>query len=149
MLMCFYLFRCTYSFPLLLLLLVTGCGGGSSLIPVTGTITVDGKPADGALILFHPEAGEFKSISSAVASADGSFKPVTNAEPGLPIGRFRLTVVWPDPAVKPTEKEILLGTDKSAPDLLKGRYLIREKSELTVDVTSQTTALPPLSLQIR
>jgi predicted small lipoprotein YifL len=34
---------------------LTGCGsGGPTLLPVTGSVTVDGKPANGATLIFHP-----------------------------------------------------------------------------------------------
>jgi len=123
-----------------------GCGSGTSLVPVTGTITVDGSPAEGAVILFHPDESENKSISSAVANSDGAFSPVTDSEPGLPVGRYKLSVRWPDPSVKPTETEIMLGTDSMGEDLLKGRYVSKDKSALTAEVTSTTTVLTPLTL---
>lgn len=128
---------------------VAGCNSGTKLVSVTGTITVDGAPADGAVILFHPEQSENKTVSSAVADSDGSFSPVTDSEPGLPVGRYRLTIMWPDPAEKPTEQEIMLGSDKTGEDLLKGRYVSKDKSTVTAEVTSTTTSLPPLTLTVK
>ena len=39
----------------LLVAATSGCGpAGPTLVPAKGTITVDGKPADGAMLIFHP-----------------------------------------------------------------------------------------------
>lgn len=36
----------------------SGCGGsGPRLAPVEGLVTLDGTPLEGAVVLFHPEAG--------------------------------------------------------------------------------------------
>jgi hypothetical protein len=125
---------------------IVGCDRGSKLVPVTGSITVDGKPAEGAVILFHPDGNEIKSVSSAVAKADGSFTPVTDSEPGMPVGRFKLSVSYPDPSVKPTESQLMMGNAEPGPDLLKGRYISKDKSDLTAEVSSSTTSLPALTL---
>ncbi|MFN9347008.1 MAG: hypothetical protein ACK6DQ_10460, partial [Planctomycetota bacterium] len=38
-----------------------GCGkAGPALVPVTGSVTVDGKPANGATVIFHPTDKEQK-----------------------------------------------------------------------------------------
>jgi hypothetical protein len=141
--------RCIAGMLVLLSTLVTGCNSGTDLVSVTGTITVDGAPADGAVILFHPEPSENKTVSSAVAKVDGTFVPVTDSEPGLPVGRYTLTVIWPDPAMKPTEQELMLGSDKTGEDLLKGRYVSKNQSTLTAEVTPTTTALTPLTLTVK
>ena len=57
------------------LLPLSGCGSNSAdLMPVSGTILVDGKPADGAVLLFHPKSGE-GPVAWAVADATGRFSP--------------------------------------------------------------------------
>lgn len=132
-----------------LLSVVAGCEAGSKLVPVTGKITVDGKPAEGAVILFHPDGNQVMSVSSAVANADGSFSPVTDSEPGMPVGRYKVSVNWPDPSVKPTENQIMMGNAEPGPDLLKGRYISKDKSNLTAEVSATTTELPPLTLTTR
>lgn len=133
----------------LFLLALVGCDRGTKLVQVTGAIAVDGQPAEGAVILFYAESPEITSISSAVAKPDGTFAPVTDSEPGLPVGRYRLSVQWPDPSVKPTEREIMLGTDKTGEDLLQGRFVSKDKSKLTAEVTSTTTSLPPIELSAK
>lgn len=139
-------YLCSVAGLVCLLAFIIGCDRGSKLVPVTGSIIVDGKPAEGAVILFHPDGNEIKSVSSAVAKADGSFAPVTDSEAGIPVGRFKLSVSYPDPSVKPTEQQLMMGTAEPGPDLLKGRYISKDKSGLTADVSSTTTTLPVLTL---
>ena len=128
-------------------LALIGCGKGSGLVPVTGKITVDGKPAEGAVLLFHPTSSENTSIASAVAKEDGSFAPVTNSEPGIVAGSYKVSITWPDPKVKPSERELMMGTAEPGPDLLKGRYQTKEKSDVTVDVAGDTKELPSIDLK--
>jgi hypothetical protein len=129
-----------------------GCGGaGTKLIQATGSITVDGKPAEGAVLLFHPEDNEIGSVSTAVAAPDGKFSIVTNAEPGLPAGSYKVTITWPDPAVKPPEGGAVFGKGfgdgwEPGPDLLKGRYVAKERSGLSVTIDAATKELPAFAL---
>lgn len=134
------------SLALFCLLLQVGCTPASNLIPASGKITVDGQPAEGAVLLFHPVSGASTSISSAVAGADGTFSPVTNSEPGIPAGSYKVTVTWPDPSVKPSEREMMMGTAEPGPDLLKGRFNTKEKSTVTVDISSGSVEIPVVAL---
>jgi hypothetical protein len=72
-----------------------GCGkGGPSLVPVTGSVTVDGKPANGATVIFHPTDKEMKLIPAATTDEGGKFKLATSAREGAPVGSYDITVVW-------------------------------------------------------
>ncbi len=44
-------------FPLVCLLLI-GCGTGPRLVPVSGTVTLDGEPVDQVRVVFEPVIGE-------------------------------------------------------------------------------------------
>jgi hypothetical protein len=136
---------------LLLPLFFAGCGGGTSLVKVAGTVNVDGKPADGAVLLFHPESASTNSVSSAVADANGNFSPVTEGEPGIPAGTYRVTVNWPDPAMRREAGSTQFGggDDRDAPDLLKGKYIAKDRSQLTVVIDRSTTQLEPFELSAR
>jgi predicted small lipoprotein YifL len=124
-----------------------GCGkGGPTLIPVTGSIEVDGKPANGATIIFHPTDKEMKLIPATTTDANGKFTLVTNAKPGIPVGSYDVTITWPDPAVQPTAAEKLQGLAEPGPDLLAGKYAKKGASGLKADVTSSTKDLPPFKL---
>jgi hypothetical protein len=133
---------------LVLVAAVTGCGpAGPNLIPVKGTITVDGKPADGASLIFHPVAGK-GSIASAAADASGAFSIMSNGNPGIVMGNYKVTAIWPDPAKKP--KEITLGgTIEDAPDLLGGKFVTVDKAATTVEITPATKQLAPIELSTK
>lgn len=130
---------------LLVGVLVCGCSQGPRLVPVTGSVTVGGKPANGAVIMFHPE-DPAQTTASGVADNAGNFKLISSAEAGVQTGRYKVTVIWPDPAKKPTEAQIMMGTADAGPDLLKGKYAARDSSPLSVEITEDSQALPPFEL---
>ena len=130
---------------LILTLLVGGCSSADRLIPVTGKVNVNGKPAEGAVLMFHP-ADVSKATASAIAEADGGFKIFSNGESGLVQGKYQVTVIYPDPAKKPTQAQIMMGTADVGPDLLKGKYASKTATTLTAEITQASTALPAFEL---
>ena len=74
----------------LLAVLIAGCGGGLDLIPVSGTVTLDGKPVDGAAVVFVPVAGG--PVASGTTEAGGKFRLMTVNEPGAVPGEHHVTV---------------------------------------------------------
>ena len=129
-----------------LLIFALGCDtAGLKLVQVTGTISVNKKPADGAIIYFHPNDAGLSS-ASAVAKSDGTFDIMYNGEKGIPAGNYKVTVMWPDPAKKPSESQIMMGTAEVGPDLLKGKYATKAASSLKAEITTSTQTLPPFDL---
>lgn len=132
---------------LVLGLTLIGCGkGGPTLVPVTGSVTVDGKPANGATLIFHPTDKEMKLIPAATTDESGKFKLATSAQEGVPVGSYDVTVTWPDPSVQPTPAQKLQGLGELGPDLLSGKYQKKGASGLKADITSSTKELPPFQL---
>lgn len=91
---------------------LTGCGRGRpAFVEVTGTITLDGKPLEGAVVSFQPvsqESGGFARPSSAITDAEGKFSPGTfEANDGLPAGKYRVAIQKREPVGG------ALATDKS------------------------------------
>jgi hypothetical protein len=134
--------------PIVLVAAVAGCGPkGPALVPAKGTITVDGKPADGASLIFHPVASK-GAIASAAADAAGAFSVMSNGNPGIVTGTYKVTVTWPDPEKRP--KEITLGgTIQDAPDLLGGKFVTVDKAATTVEITPATKQLAPIELSTK
>ena len=50
----------------------------SNIVPVTGTVLLDGKPLEGAAVLFHPEADERPAVG--ITDNLGNFHLTTRAQ---------------------------------------------------------------------
>lgn len=130
--------------------LCVGCGkGGPSLVPVTGSVMVDGKPAEGATLIFFPKDASLTLIPSAQADASGKFSIITDGKNGIPTGAYDVTVTWPDPSVKPTESQRMQGLIESGPDLLGGKFGKKGASGLKVDISASSKELPPFDLKTK
>src|SRR5262245_2200488 len=124
--------------PLLALvaLALTSCSSGS-VYPVRGKVVVGDKPAAGAVVMFHPEGADLENVpATAVAADDGTFSLATGEKPGARPGKYVVTVVWPDPAKKPTQQQIMMGLSPDAPDLLAGRFATKQVSPLRAEIKS-------------
>jgi len=72
------------AFGLLALTLALGCGGGGPVVEkVTGVVTLDGKPVEGATVTFVPGAGGL--FASGLTATDGTFT-LNTAAPGATPG---------------------------------------------------------------
>ncbi len=129
------------------LLWLAGCGGESSgLVQATGTITVDGKPAAGAAVIYFPSTvTDATTVASGGTDQDGKYTLMSDEKPGIAPGSYKVSVIWREPA-KPNESVMSMGDIKDPPDLLKGRYADPSRSKLTAEVTDSTTELPPIKL---
>lgn len=90
-------------FPVVVAALVAGCGDGPEIrrtYPVTGTLTIDGAPADvGVVITLIPqfvETDKHPIHPRALMAQGGTFKFTTyNNDDGVPEGEYVATVEWP------------------------------------------------------
>ena len=85
------------------LLVISGCGG-TSTHPVTGVVTLDGAPLQGAHVIFYPiEGGRTNSID--VTDAAGAYDlTYTSTKTGAMIGDYKILILKPK---GPEEKETL------------------------------------------
>jgi hypothetical protein len=82
------------------LFLLTGCGGG--LPSVTGVVTMDGQPLDGAVVLFTPQ-GPGGQIATGITDSHGKFIMGTGKqENGVRPGKYKVTITKTAEEVKPT-----------------------------------------------
>lgn len=120
-----------------------GCSGESStpVYPTSGTLTVNGEPARGAIIGLHPVQGEIDqrgTIPAGKVKEDGTFVVSTfGLDDGAPEGRYTLTVFWPQ----------FPSRDDPGDDRLRGKYALPASSTNKVTITPGTNSLPPLDLK--
>lgn len=133
------------AFGLVVGLMSVGCGDGTNWpkrYPVSGKVLVDGKPAERAVVTFHPLAphSDGKSYApSTFTDDDGAFKLTTiDAGDGAPPGEYAVTIV-----ANYVSKG---GQDVQVPDLLKGKYADPKSTPLKVTVKAESNALSPFDL---
>ncbi|RMF43230.1 MAG: carboxypeptidase regulatory-like domain-containing protein [Planctomycetota bacterium] len=115
--------------------LVVGCNGNDrnwkETVPVTGVITVNGQPAEGVHVTFHPAGGMDQAQpteTKAITDKEGKFAASTYVlGDGAPPGEYTLTFSWPK-----------LNTISMAfeGDKLKGKYDQPGKSQHKIVVES-------------
>ena len=111
---------------LALALASTGCGhadGGTPVFSVRGEFFVDGQPAEGAMVSFHPlnDPDPRALRSYARVEGDGGYHLSTFLSgDGAPQGEYVVTVYWPDPRRKGDDPD---GESETLPpDRLRGRF---------------------------
>lgn len=87
---------------LALVVLTAGCSSnGPPLVPVSGKVTLDGKPLGGKTLKFLPEPGTPGQGAGATTNARGEYTLLaarpgsTRDEAGAPPGAYRVVVVEP------------------------------------------------------
>ena len=66
-----------------------GCGDGLDLKPATGTVTYNGKPVEGADVLFTPKSGP---PGTGRTDASGKFEISTSGQSGATVGTNEVTI---------------------------------------------------------
>jgi hypothetical protein len=106
---------------------VAGCGKKS--VPVSGKVTVDGRPLTNAIIFFAPDKDNpLRTIAKAKLGEDGTYQLTTNEEAGAPLGWYKVYVAFDSP--KPT------GKPRAAPVAISKKYLDASHSPLSVEVVA-------------
>jgi hypothetical protein len=86
------------------LALLTGCAKtGADVAPVSGRITLDGKPLPFAIVTFQPEG---KSAASSGTDKDGHYELMyKRGVMGAPVGKNRVTIL---PGADPFPKGLVI-----------------------------------------
>lgn len=83
-------------------LLLAGCGGTDGRIPVTGRVTLDGKPLFGVVVRFHAAPETKGNGGYGVADASGRFTAKTlQGRPGLYPGDYAIALEYIDVFMTP------------------------------------------------
>lgn len=129
------------------LALLPGCGGsGPKLVPVEGTVNIDGRPLANKSLMFTPEAGTEGGVSAGGnTDANGKYMlravipGVTTDQIGIPPGKYRVTVF--EPLVS---GDVPLETGGEAAPAITMDF--NTKSEIPAVYSSETTT--PLVLEV-
>lgn len=129
---------CTQHIPwvFLTLLFLFGCNDSNApqLGDVTGTILLDGKALDRAVVVFSPQAGGRQSIGITDKSGNYSLRFSDEAEGAL-IGTHGVVITTEYPATSPADDDDGSAVpEKGRPELLPARY--HSQTTLTADVKS-------------
>jgi hypothetical protein len=112
---------------------VIGKNDRLSPVPVTGRLTVDGKPVPNARIMFHPRGPAYYRSSEGRTDGDGNFElQFCEGHPGAPPGNYRVQLQ-------------LINKDGSdggikADELLREQAFVVPQGGGAVDVTLSTKA---------
>ena len=84
-----------------------GCGSRRTPVPVSGTVTLDGRPVEGAIVTFHP-LGDDKESRPATGQTDktGTFQLKAGNEDGIRPGEYKVVII----------KNVLTDTKLKIPD---------------------------------
>lgn len=119
------------------LVLLVGCQSQypdeKPVYKISGTVLVDGQPAEGVQITLHDDAGVDTSdptFSSGFTDANGKVVISTHAQgDGAPAGNYRVTLMWGQ--VNP------LSMNYGGPDKLQGRYSDAKTTPFTLQVSAE------------
>ena len=120
---------------------VAGCNKGPRTVPVVGTVTLDGKPVEGAAVTFVPTAEGQPAMS--ITDAQGKFTLSTGTAAGAVPGTYAVTVVKMKEDAEASEEgdpesEGLMGEENIEVDsdlyVVPQKYSDPETSGLTVEV---------------
>jgi hypothetical protein len=116
---------------------LAGCSDGKiARYPVSGIVTVDGHPAEGATVVFCPVNGSPEAMKQRPFSqtdANGKYELKTfQPGDGAPAGDYKVTIRW------------LAFSNQGGPppDRLGNRYWDPEKTPLTAKVVKGSNDLP-------
>src|SRR5262249_1109558 len=124
---------------LLALLLTAGCGS-RGVVPVSGRVTLDGKPAAGVHVGFQPVATEGTKNpgggADSVTDPDGRFtrRLVESGESGAFVGKHRVEITTRTEANNETDTRVKPPDPKTA---IPAKY--NRNSDLTFDVPAGGT----------
>jgi hypothetical protein len=130
-------------------LVCCSCSGakGQSVFPVHGKVLFRGKPAAGALVVFHPlnQSRPEQGMPRAVVEDDGSFALGTfAAKDGAPTGDYAVSITWKRVSAKTPGRK---GPARKVLTHFPGRYENPKTSGLVVHIEEGPNELRPFDLK--
>jgi hypothetical protein len=107
-----------------------GCGGSTGR--VSGVVTLNGQPLEGATVTFSPASGDGGGVGGSTGKTDAqgryTLRTVFGDKSGAAVGKHKVTISL--------YKENPTNPDQAGQELVPARYSDPAKSELTCDVPS-------------
>jgi hypothetical protein len=134
------------------LALIAGCGGGlpqQKTYPVTGTVTLDGKPLPNVTVIFHAENAasfKWKELPQGTTDAEGKFTvfTYTNAPAdGAPAGSYKVGIEFTPP---PQDDDGNDQVKRVKGVRIPAKYADPKTSGLTATVDAKPNQLSPFAL---
>ena len=133
---------------LCLMFVVAGCGGNVSdlpkLMPVGGTVTLDGKPLANAMIAFVPSGSTRGTGANGRTDTVGKYELATRSgEKGAPAGEYRVVVtklVMPDGTDFPANSAVA-PINSPAKQILPAKYSMAGQTVLRAKVGEGGTVI--------
>jgi len=119
---------------------------------VTGSVTLDGQPVDGATVAFYPDGG--RRPARGITDASGNFELMTfNPGDGVLLGQHRVSVTKTEASEQQaavvdgeTIETPTGGAEDNVNHLLPVHYASPSTSELTVEVVE---GMEPVALELK
>ncbi len=120
-----------FGFACAQLFVIAGCGGGVNVASVEGTVSLDGKPLEGAYLSFIPEVGG--RPAGAVTDSSGKYVlKFTKSQKGAIPGKNRVQITTKsDPLEGQPGKPELLGMEYNTNSTLE--FNVEEKKRNIAD----------------
>ncbi|HEY1376058.1 MAG TPA: hypothetical protein VGF55_04660 [Gemmataceae bacterium] len=115
-----------------------GCSGDPKLVPVTGTVKLDGKPVEGVRVYFWPTDMTAKSFQNRMAigfsDKTGRFALKGTNGDGIATGDYKVTFARPMARGKASDPN-LKAEETGAHETLKPEYTDQDKTKQTATVS--------------
>lgn len=116
------------------LVFAAGCGESESLefVPVTGKVTVNGKPLTAGIVFFVPDSSKGNTVKvnpQGRLSPEGTYELSTDQGSGAPPGSYKVTITTQSP-----------GLDMKSSVKLDQKYASATTTPLAVEVVESPSA---------
>jgi hypothetical protein len=129
--------RARTAFAAVALSICFGCGSQFELGQAKGTVTLDGKPLEGAVVHFYPiikDGDPVPPTSSATTDASGNYEMVARTDQrGAAVGPHKVVVLY---------AALGGGSEPKNRPQIPQKYQLAAKSDLVVDVKSGSGDYP-------
>lgn len=125
---------------------IIGCASHADdelvMFPVRGTVRVNGKPATGARVIFHPHDEEIPATPFGVVDDEGVFELSTFlANDGAPEGDYSVTISWAPPLSGGSDPE--MGEER-----LPSTFQDPHGSGIVVTIEAEPNDLEPFDISL-